>query len=75
MVEPCIEEARAVLVAQIAELSVRHQPVLALLEELLEVVRSKHLLSLLLEEKVQIAQLDVVDTLIINLRQSVQLLA
>ena len=48
---------------------------LAVGEERLELLRRKHLLAFLLEQQTEILQLGVVHALVVDLRQSVQLLA
>ena len=75
MVGPLAEVCRAIFVAQIAILSVRHQPRFCLLKECLKLGRSHHSLAFLLIYYAQIFVLGVVHALIVNLRQGVEFLA
>ena len=56
-------------------MGVRREPALTVGKERLELLRRKHLLALLLKQQTEILQLGVVHALVVDLRQSVQLLA
>ena len=73
LVGPRREGGRAVEVAEITEGSVRHQPVLVLLEKQLVSVAALHGRPLLGERLAQVGYLRGKDALVVNLRQLVQL--
>ena len=75
VVSPLREISRAILVAQVRILSVRHKPLFCLLEERLELGTLHHLFTFLMEDLVQIVDFEIVYLLIINLRKSIQLLS
>ena len=75
MVGPLGVVGRSVLVAQVAILSVGHQPLFVLLEELLVFGRCHHLLALLCEEQFQIGCLGFVNAFVVNLLQRIQFLS
>ena len=75
MVRPARVVGSAVLVAEYAVLSVRHEPLFLFLKPALEVVGSEHIVSFLLEDDVEILSLGIVYALIIYLWQSVKFLS
>ena len=75
VVSPLREISRAILVAQVRILSVRHKPLFCLLKERLELGTRHHLFTFLMEDLVQIVDFEIVYLLIINLRKSIQLLS
>ncbi len=75
VVGPLREVGCAVLVAKRAELGVRHEPVLVLLEELAVGVGAKRLGAFLFVKRLEVGELSVVDALVVNLRQGIELTA
>src|SRR3712207_4547704 len=73
--EPAAEIGRAMHVTQVTVLRIRNQPLLRFLEEGLESSSLHHLLTFLSEELFQVSGLGIVDLLVVDLLQSVELLA
>ena len=74
MVRPLREVGSTIGITQVAILCIRNEPLLGFLEECLELSRSQHILPFLVEDDVQILRLGIVDTLVVDLRQSVEFL-
>ena len=70
---PLSKVGRAILVAQHAECSIRHKPLLILSHESLILVALNHPGALLCEDFVEIGYLALVDALIVNLWQGIEL--
>ena len=73
MVGPLREVGGAILVAQCCILSIGHKPLLGLVEELVIFLKAHHLLALLSEEQMEIFEFGVVDTLVVDLLQTIEL--
>ena len=73
MVGPLREVGGAILVAQCCILSIGHEPLLGLVEELVEFLRTHHLFAFLGEEQMEIFEFGIVDTFIVDLLQTIEL--
>ena len=75
IVRPLFEVGGAELVAQNAECGIRHKPTLVGVIEFLVVITLYYLLAILSPHVAQVTEFELVDTLIIDLRKLVELLA
>ena len=75
MVGPLREVGRSILVAEIAVLPIRHEPLLRFLEKRLKGLALHHLIAFLSKEFVEIFRLGCIDALIVDFGQRIQLFA
>ncbi len=72
---PFSEVHASVFVAEVAVLSIRHEPVFILLQELFKVERLQYLFAFLFKNDAQIFRLCIVHPFVVNLFQSIKLFA